>query len=235
MRLRIACGKFLISIGNFIKSLAVVVMKPDDLVEYSRLTYSKPESISAFSEEEFLNPELSLYEEELLKKIPFNTGKLLVLEVGGGREAIPLAKMGFEVFGVDFIQEMTEQAKKNAARKGIDIEVKVQEISRLEFPPNSFDLVWLSARMYSSIPGRTRRIEMLKRIRNILKPGGYFILQFQWNQKKYFSKKKEFIKKETQLMNLVIYYGETGNSFTFFIQKSYWNLNSKRVIWKSNF
>jgi hypothetical protein len=206
-----ACGKFLISTGSFIQSLAVVLMKPDDLVEYSRLTYSKPESISAFSEEEFLNPGLSSYEEELLKKIPFNAGKLLVLGVGGGREAIPLARMGFEVFGVDFIQEMTEQAKKNAARKGIDIEVKAQEISRLEFPPNSFDLVWLSTRMYG-----TKNNTFLRK-KNLSKNfSATFFL-------------------ETQLMNLVIYYGETGNSFTFFIQKSYWNLNSKRVIWKSNF
>jgi len=33
VRHRIALGRFLIRLGNFIQSLAVMVMKPDDLLE----------------------------------------------------------------------------------------------------------------------------------------------------------------------------------------------------------
>ena len=86
--------------------------------------------------------------------------------------------MGFEVVGVDFIQELVARAEENAARHGVSIQGLVQEISQLEVPPASFDLGLISAAMYSCIPTRKRRVEMLTRIKAALKPEGYFLCQF---------------------------------------------------------
>ena len=49
-------------------------------------------------------------EQKLLAELPEATGKnLLLLGVGGGREAIPLAGMGFRVTGVDYAAAMVER------------------------------------------------------------------------------------------------------------------------------
>jgi SAM-dependent methyltransferase len=157
-----------------------VVMKPDDLVEFSRQTYARPHNVEAWVEDSLVDSGLSDIERDLLSVIPVTTGKLLLLGVGGGREAIPLSRMGFQVTGVDYIAEMVDKAKENAARRGVNIEGLVQEISKLDVQAGVYDVVWLSRAMYSCVPTRARRVQMVKRITHALKPGGLFICQFQW-------------------------------------------------------
>lgn len=179
MRPRVAAGSFLVRIGTFIQSLAVVVMRPDDLLEFNRRAYADSKRVEAWGSESIVDGGLEPREIALFEKIPLSKGRVLVLDLGGGREAIHFAGLGFEVTGIDFIPEMAEKAKKNATKRGVSIDILVQEISELDVPHNSYDIVWLSAAMYSSIPARGNRIKMLEKIRAALKPGGYFALQFQ--------------------------------------------------------
>lgn len=211
MKLRIKFGKLLISLGNVIQSLAVVVMKPDDLVEFSRQTYARPGSIASFSQTDLVLSGFNEIEENFLKKIPARHGKILIVGVGGGREAIPLARMGFEITGLDFVRSMAETARKNVASRGLKIEVRVQDISEINFPPESFDIVWLSPDLYSAIPTRMRRIEMLKRAEAILRPGGFVLLQFQWAINTKNSPWKEFFKKTFAILTLGNLKYQTGD------------------------
>lgn len=180
MRIRTAAGRFLTRFGRFIQSLAVMVMKPDDLVEFSRRAYSSPTAVEGWARKGVAGAGLDPTEEALLKRVPVTKGKLLLLCLGGGREAIPLAKRGFEVTGVDFVPELVQQARKNALEQGVAIEGLVQDMIKLVIEPDAYDLACLFAAMYSGIPTRTRRIEMLKRVLAGLKAGGYFLCQFQY-------------------------------------------------------
>ena len=178
MTIRIDLGKMVIRLGRFIESLAPAVMRPDDLIELSRQRYSRPGSVEEWGNEELVFGGLSPLEKELLEQVPCKPGRLLLLGLGGGREAIPLTRLGYEVLGVDYLADMVARARENAAKQGVTIQGLVQEISRLETPPYTFDLAVLSAPMYSMIPTRRRRVEMLRRIGRSLKPGGYLICQF---------------------------------------------------------
>jgi SAM-dependent methyltransferase len=171
----------MIRFGRLIESLAVMVMRPDDLIEFGRRNYARTHTIADWSRAELVDAGLNDQERPLLEHLPPRKGRLLLLGVGGGREAIPLAQMGFEVIGVDFIPGMVEKAKENAARHGVTITGLVQEISRLEVAASSFDVAWLSAAMYSCVPTRRRRIEMLQRVGRAIRPGGYFVCQFHWS------------------------------------------------------
>lgn len=181
MGLRVNLGRALISLGAFIQSLPVMVMRPDDLVEFSRQTYARPHNIEAWAENDLIDSGLSPDEIELLEASPAKNGDLLLLGVGGGREAIPLAQMGFRVTGIDYIPEMVNRAKENTAKRGIHIVGLVQEISQLDVPESAYDVVWISRSMYSCVPTRARRVEMVQRIGRALKQGGVFLCQFQWN------------------------------------------------------
>jgi ubiquinone/menaquinone biosynthesis C-methylase UbiE len=202
MGLRIRFARFMIRFGRFMQSLALMVMRPDDLVEFSRQTYDQTDHVESWSSDEIIESGLDPNETSLLEKIPLKDGKLLLLGVGGGREAIYLAKKGFEVTGVDFSEGMVRSAQDNAKTRGIAISGLVQEISQLEVPENSYDVVWLSSAMYSSIPTRKRRLMMLKKISKALKPGGYFICQFHWDAGLNASLKVDFIRKMLAFLTL---------------------------------
>lgn len=58
-----------------------------------------------------------------------------------------------------------------------------------------YDVIWLSAPMYSCLPTRLRRVQMLERARRALKPGGYFALQFHWDPRNAFSTKTTILHK----------------------------------------
>lgn len=195
MKLKITLGKFLIRLGGFIQSLSIVVMSPKDLIEFNRLTYQNANSIHCFSKDEFVDSGLYEYEKILINALPEKKGQLLLLGLGGGREAISLARMGFEVTGVDFVSEMVNKAKDNAARRGLKIKGIIQEISNLNVPANSFDIVFLSSAMYSSIPTRVRRQKLLKKVFDALRPGGVFLCQFQWDSRNRSARKGKLVRK----------------------------------------
>lgn len=182
MRRRVTLARFLISLGRFVQSSAMMVMRPDDLIEFSRQTYAKTTSVDAWNQPDILELGLTSNETALLEKLPAVKGKLLLLGVGSGREAIAFGKRGYKVTGVDFIPGMLTRAKKNVARCGLEFDGLLQDISALNLPADSFDLIWLSVSLYSAIPTRTRRIEMLRRIAKALVSSGYLVCQFHWNK-----------------------------------------------------
>jgi SAM-dependent methyltransferase len=177
-------------------------MRPDDLAEYSRQAYAGSDKVERWGNERVVGYGLTPDEKKLLEKISLKEGRVLVMGVGGGREAIYLARQGYEVTGIDFIPQMVEKAKENAAKQGLVIDGLVQEISKLAVPAESYDIVWLSAAMYSGIPTRNRRIEMLKRIKRALKPGGYFACGFQCYKSGSFPKAAELIRKTVAFLTL---------------------------------
>ena len=178
---RIRCAHFLLKAGAFIKSLALCVMKPADLIEMNRRLYADPANINSACDEKYVASGLRDFEKALLKWAPKKGRNLLLLGVGSGREALVLAAKGFNVTGVDFVPEVVDYATKRLARDGYRMKGLVQEISQLNFPDNSFDIVWLSYNMYSSIPTRQRRISMLQRISRTLKPDASLFCQFLYD------------------------------------------------------
>ena len=180
MNKRMRLARLLLRLGTFIQSLPVVVMRPDDLVEFSRQSYARPDDVEAWAEDDIVDAGLTAEELDLLSAVPATAGNLLLLGVGGGREAIPLARLGFRVTGVDYVPAMVAKARENAARRGLSIEGLVQEISQLDVPAGAYDVIWISREMYSCVPTRRRRVAMVQRIARALKPDGLFLCQFHW-------------------------------------------------------
>jgi len=179
--LRIKISLFLNKAGKFLQEFPIFFLKPSQLKKISGKSYGTPASIDLWTGKDFIDMGLFPGEKELFELLPRKKGDLLLLGIGGGREALVLGKSGFKITGVDFIKELVEKAVEYGENSGIEINGVIEEITNIEFDPESFDVIWYSCSIYSSIPGRKNRINSLIRSREMLRPEGHVACFFYWN------------------------------------------------------
>jgi len=102
--------------------------------------------------------------------------RILVVGSGTGRESFGLAREGFEVQGLDFAPAMIDQATREAKRLGLSVRFSVGDVREQDFEGASFGGVLFSYDVYSFIPGRSERIDVLSRLRSVLDPAGRIFL-----------------------------------------------------------
>jgi 2-polyprenyl-3-methyl-5-hydroxy-6-metoxy-1,4-benzoquinol methylase len=213
MKIRILLVKFFLRLSRFLSYTPVLILKPNQIIEYQKINYCKKYIIRSWCDQKVLELGLSDEEKKGIDNIPLKKGSLLLLGVGGGREAIPLAKRGFQVTAVDFVKDMVQNAIKNAQKHGVEIKGMVFDISNPRLSKDCYDIVWMSASLYSSIPSRKKRIHMLKALKNALKPGGYLFCSFQFDFNQEFSPIEEKLKQITAFLSLGNFYYEKGDIF----------------------
>lgn len=118
---------------------------------------------------------LEAVEREIVERHVKPGGRILDIGCGGGREALGLAREGFRMVAIDIAPRMIEAARANAEREGLAITFLVQSATELDEPPGSFDAAYWAG-SYHHIPGRTLRVETLRRIGRALAPDGVLIL-----------------------------------------------------------
>ncbi|HSG28113.1 MAG TPA: class I SAM-dependent methyltransferase [Candidatus Krumholzibacterium sp.] len=90
---------------------------------------------------------------------------------GTGRSSRFLKELGFEVTGVDIASEMVDVARVRDPEGDYRV-IDDGDFSKL--PPAGFDLV-LSAFTFDNIPGRDRKIGLMRGLGSLLQPSGRFL------------------------------------------------------------
>ena len=204
MNLRITFARNLLRLGEFIRTLPVVILRPADMLEWSRMAYNR--ASRDYDIQNNVDAGLSPDEMLLWERVSSRAGRILVLGGGGGREAIFFARQKWQVTAVDFSTPMLELARSNAAQRGIALEGWVCDIAQLDATASSFDAVWFSMFLYSAVLNRQRRIKMLRRIRAALKAGAYLTCSFHWDPQAQVRRKGELLRKMLTYLTL----GNTG-------------------------
>ena len=77
---------------------------------------------------------------ENINRLP--RGRTLDVAMGTGRNAIYLAKMGFEVEGVDTSSQAIEEALVHAQEEGVSIQTRVEDLKKIPYiDEEAYDLV----------------------------------------------------------------------------------------------
>ena len=98
--------------------------------------------------------------------------RLLEVGSGVGIDLIRFARGGAQVTGVDLAEVSIELARENFACHGLSADLRVMNGEALEFPDDSFDVVYAHGVLqYTADAGK-----MVNELQRVLKPGGQAIL-----------------------------------------------------------
>lgn len=134
--------------------------------------YNDPEEVGWYRRDvsEGLNPK----EKAIVNRYLPDPRRILNVGCGSGREAFELAGMGHQIVAIDRSKAMIESARRLAESKASPVLFEQAEAEAFTADPASFDAVYFSlgSPSYGLVAGRKRRVELMKRFRTFLKPGG---------------------------------------------------------------
>lgn len=111
----------------------------------------------------------------MLETLPLPSGaRVLDLGCGPGLYAGRLARAGLDVTGVDFSERSLGYAREQAAEEGLEIDYRLGDYLEAPLPPE-IDLAQMIFCDYSAL-GPGDRGKLLERVREVLAPGGHFLL-----------------------------------------------------------
>lgn len=110
---------------------------------------------------------------EFVEGLDIKSGmKVLDVACGTGNTAIPEAKKGAEVTGVDIALNLIEQARARAEGEGVKAQFDVGDAEDMHYPDGSFDaVVTMFGAMFAPRPDVTA-----SEMKRVCKPGGYIAM-----------------------------------------------------------
>ena len=125
--------------------------------------------------------QLNFYKEEFLSLLPpeeilfakhIKKGQsVLDLGCGAGRTTAHVRKVTDNVVGIDLSEVLIETAREKHA----DMDFRVMDASKLDFPDSSFDVVVFSNNGLCYLYPKEKRVTAIKEIERVLKKGGLLI------------------------------------------------------------
>lgn len=111
--------------------------------------------------------------EDFVKRTPIGPGtRVLDVACGTGNTAIPAARAGASVTGVDIATNLLEQARQRAAAEKLDVQFREGDAEELPFDDQQFDVViTMFGAMFAPRPERVAA-ELLR----VCKPGGHIAM-----------------------------------------------------------
>ena len=143
--------------------------------EFIRKSFTTEKTVSDYTK---AVKEIGLWEsEKMVIKRYFNPeDRILDIGCGAGRTTIGLYKLGYHLIeGLDLSEAMIVQARRISKELNYNIIFSVGNAACLGYDDENFEAVLFSFNGIMQIPGRENRIKVLKEIKRILKPKGYFL------------------------------------------------------------
>lgn len=135
-------------------------------------------------------------------------GKVLDIAMGEGRNAIFMAKNGFDVDGCDISEIAVNKAQELAKENNVKIRAFVADLETYQLPRNAYDVIVCFYYLQRSL---------IPQIKEALKPGGMIIYETytmeNWERGLEGPKNKDYLLKPNELLNFfrdftIIYYRE---------------------------
>jgi SAM-dependent methyltransferase len=111
---------------------------------------------------------------EFLAALAGGDARVLELAIGGGRVALPLARRGITVEGVEASQAVVQRLR--AVPGGAAIPVVVADMADVPVA-GPFQLVYLVWNSLFNLPSQARQVDCFRNVARVLAPGGTFVIE----------------------------------------------------------
>jgi SAM-dependent methyltransferase len=111
---------------------------------------------------------------EFLADLADGSGRVLELGIGGGRVALPLARRGIQVEGIEASQVVLDRLR--AMPGGESIPVTIADMADLPLD-GPFHLVYLVWSGLFHLPSQARQVDCFRNVARVLAPGGAFVVE----------------------------------------------------------
>lgn len=166
--------------SNLLQELLPALLPPNQLFKDVRGRYETIYTAqSSFTQAEMEDQGLDMWEADVMDRYRINTGRMLAMGTGRGREAIAIARRGVTVVGVEINSNAVQEAQRFALASGISARFHRADFMALPYADASFDFALLATTMYSAIPGTAERQAWLGKLGRLLKTGGLVIVSFE--------------------------------------------------------
>jgi SAM-dependent methyltransferase len=111
---------------------------------------------------------------EFLAALADGAGKVLELGVGGGRVALPLARRGVAVEGIEASQAVLDRLRATPGGESIPVAMGDMADVAVDGP---FGLVYLVWSGLFHLPSQARQVDCFRNVARVLAPGGAFVIE----------------------------------------------------------
>ena len=116
------------------------------------------------------------FDVDVLDGLLTTPGKLLDLGCGSGRHVVHFARRSFDVTGLDLSGHMLGVTRDKLIREGLHAELLQHDLCEPGlFDDDVFDYAVCMFSTLGLIRGRAHRVNALREVRRVLKPGGLFV------------------------------------------------------------
>jgi ubiquinone/menaquinone biosynthesis C-methylase UbiE len=146
-------------------------------VSRSLWEYIQDAAIADREDDHVCDSPLAVQDLQVVRECIPGGSRVIDLGCGSGRVAVPLLQHGCEVIGVDLSWPALHAARKRADSSGLSLPVVRANLVELDaFANATFDAAVLMFGTLGMLNGLEARVQTLRHVRRLLKPGGTLVL-----------------------------------------------------------
>lgn len=151
------------------------LLSREDLHQYDQIYYEK---MNMYQNDAYNLSGLFEWEKECIKNYFRNVKTILLLGAGGGREVIALHRLGFQVDAYECNPRLVESANAFLERQNVPTRVSISSRDCVPQTSKIYDAIILGWGMYMLIQNSSRRVVLLKQLRQQCNSGSPVLLSF---------------------------------------------------------